>query len=92
MRYVLDTEPGLHPELPETLHKIIKAMLTTLVYVLNLSEETRHGLMQHKLDEQLSDSALHKIFSNLNLFTPETFQKALVQVTEELGETNVGQA
>lgn len=92
MREILETEPGHHPELPETIHKVIKAMLTSLVYVLNLSEETRHVLTQHKLDQELSDLALHKIFNELALFSPDMFQKALVQVTEKLGETNVGKA
>lgn len=92
MREVLDTEPGHHPDIPETIHKVIRSMLTTLVYVLNTSEETRHELTQHNLDQRLSDSALHKIFNDLNLFGPDTFQKALVQVTENLGEANIGKA
>ncbi|MCK5292819.1 MAG: hypothetical protein KAR39_12490 [Thermoplasmata archaeon] len=92
MRQLLDTEPGHHPELPTTIHKIIRAMLTTLVYTLNLTEEIRHEVTQHRLDQELSDSALHKIFKELGLFTPDTFQKAIVQVTEELGATNVGKA
>lgn len=92
MRELLETEPGHHPELPLTIHKIIKAMLTTLVYTLNLAEEISHDLTQHRLDQELSDLALHKIFKELGLFNPETFQKAMVQVTEELGTDNVGKA
>ncbi len=92
MREVLETEPGQHPEISETIHKVIKAMLTSLVYVLNLSEETRHVLTQHMLDQELSDLALHKIFNELGLFSPDMFQKALIQVTEELGGTKAGKA
>ena len=92
MREVLDIEPGEHPEIPELLHKVIRSMLTTLVYVLNLAEETRHESIQHQLDQELNDTALHRIFIHLGTFTPDMYQKALVDVTEEIGGRDAGQA
>jgi hypothetical protein len=92
MRRVLDTEPGHHPEIPETIHRILKAMLTTLTYVTNLSEGLNHEIAQHKLDQGIADAALLKIFFELGVFAPETYQKALIDATEKLGEIDAGQA
>lgn len=92
MRGVLDIEPGDHPEIPEMVHKVMRSMLTTLVYVLNLAEETHHEFVQHRLDQELNDMALHKVFNDLRVFGPDTYQQALIKVTEEIGGRDVGQA
>ena len=92
MRRVLDIEPGHHPEIPETIHQVLKAMLTTLTYVTNLSEGLNHELAQHKLDQGISDAALLKIFFELGVFAPETYQAALIDATEKLGEIDAGKA
>lgn len=92
MQGVLRTEPGHHPELPEFIHRLLKATITTLVYVLNASDELTMELAQHKLDQEISDTALLKIFAELGIFGPDTFQNAIVQATEELGNINTGKA
>lgn len=92
MREVLGTEPGTHPELPERIHRLFKAIITTLVYTLNLSEGIVLELNQHKLDQEISETALLKIFTDLGMFGPDTYQQAIVETTEELGEYDVGKA
>jgi hypothetical protein len=92
MREVLGTEPGTHPELPEMIHRLFKAVITTLVYTLNLSEGIVLEVNQHKLDQEIGETALLKIFTDLGIFGPDTYQKAIVQTTEELGEYDVGEA
>lgn len=92
MRRVLDTEPGRHPEIPETIHRLFKAMLTTLTYVTNVSEGMQHEFAQHKLDQGIGDAALLRIFFDLGIFGPETYQNAIVEATEQLGAIDVGKA
>lgn len=92
MREVLGTEPGTHPELPELIHRLFKAVITTLVYTLNLSEGIALEFNQHKLDQTISETALLKIFTDLGMFGPDMYQQAIIQTTEELGEYDVGQA
>jgi hypothetical protein len=92
MRQVLDTEPGHHPEIPETIHRLLKAMLTTLTYVTNMTEIMNHELAQHKLDQGISEAALLRIFFDLGVFAPETYHGALIQATEDLGQIDTGKA
>jgi len=92
MRRVLNTEPGHHPDIPETIHRLLKAMLTTLTYVTNMSEGMQHELAQHKLDQGISEAALLRILFDLGVFAPETYQQAVIQSTEDLGQINTGKA
>jgi len=92
MQRVLNTEPGTHPEIPELIHSVLKAMLTTLIYTLNLAEGLNMEINQHKLDQEIGETALLKIFTDLGIVSPELYQKAVVQATEQLGGIDVGQA
>lgn len=92
MREVLNTEPGQHPELPELIHRLIKALVTTVIHLLREQEQVVMELAQHKLDQEINETALLKIFADLGVFGPDTFQKAVVQATEELGSINIGKA
>lgn len=92
MHQVLNTEPGLHPELPETIHKLLKALITSLLQTATSCEELRHELAQHKMDQGVSEAALLGLFMDLGLFNPETYQQAVAHATEKLGGINVGQA
>lgn len=92
MRRVLDTEPGHHPEIPETIHRLLRAMLTTLTYVTNLTETLNHEVAQHKLDQGISEAALLRIFFDLGVFGPETYQEAIIKATEDLGQIDTGKA
>jgi hypothetical protein len=92
LRRVLETEPGQHPEIPETIHKVLKAMLTTLTYVTNVAEELNREVGQHKLDQGISEAAMLSIFTDLGLFGPETYQQAIINATEKLGQIDTGKA
>ena len=85
-------EPGLHPEIPEKIHKAFKLVYNACEYAIQKNEGTIQALVEHAVNQQISESAYHRLLVSKGVFTPEEYQRVLVATTELLGGLKSGTA
>ena len=89
---IMDIEPGLHPEIPEKIHKAFKLVYNACEYAIQKNEGTIQALVEHAVNQQISESAYHRLLVSKGVFTPEEYQRVLVTTTELLGGLKSGTA
>lgn len=87
---VMDIDPGLHPEIPEKIHKAFRLVYSACEYALQKNDALVAAMVEHAVNEQLGESTLHRLLIQKGIFTPEEYQRALVSTTELLGGLKAG--
>ena len=89
---LLNTTPGEHPDIPEDVHRALRVVYATCEYALQKTEALVQALVEHAVDQRITESAYHRLLIGRKIFTPEEFQRILVQTTEMMGGDKAGTA
>ena len=87
---LLNTEPGEHPEIPEAIHRLFRLVYSTCEYSLQLAEAATQALVEHSVNQSITEATYHRLLITRKIFTPEEFQRTLVDTTERLGGGQAG--
>ncbi len=87
---IMDVEPGLHPEVPEKIHKAFILVYNACEYAIQKNDGLVQAMVEHAVNQQISESAYHRLLVAKGIFTPEEYQRVLVDTTERLGGLEAG--
>ncbi len=87
---IMDVEPGLHPEIPEKIHRAFILVYNACEYAIQKSDGVVQALIEHAVNQQISEAACHRLLVAKGIFTPEEYQRVLVDTTEKLGGLEAG--
>ena len=89
---LLNIEPGEHPELPERIHRALRLVYTVCEFGLQKIDGTIQALVEHAINQSITESTYHRLLVGRRIFTSDEFQKALINTTEQLGGGSGGTA
>jgi hypothetical protein len=87
---IMDVEPGLHPEVPENIHKAFRLVYSACEYAIQKNDGLVQALVEHAVNQQISEATYHRLLVSKGVFTPEEYQRILVDTTEKLGGLKAG--
>jgi hypothetical protein len=87
---IMDIEPGLHPEVPEKIHRAFRLVYNACEYAIQKNDGLVQALVEHAVNQQISESTYHRLLVAKGIFTPEEYQRVLVDTTEKLGGLEAG--
>ena len=87
---IMDVEPGLHPEVPEKIHRAFRLVYNACEYAIQKNDGLVEALVEHAVNQQISESTYHRLLVAKGIFTAEEYQRVLVDTTEKLGGLKAG--
>jgi hypothetical protein len=87
---IMDVEPGLNPEVPEKIHRAFRLVYSACEYAIQKNEGLVQALVEHAVNQQISEATYHRLLVSKGIFTPEEYQRILVDTTEKLGGLKAG--
>lgn len=89
---LLNTTPGEHPEIPEGTHRALRLLYSTCEYALQKTEAIVQAMVEHSINQTITESSYHQLLVGKRIFTPDEFQHILVRTTELIGGSKAGTA